>query len=55
MIYVKRTISEVAREIYNIGKGTTFGVVGIILPLPKGQKPKWCQCSKCGGWHYLAK
>ena len=52
---MKRTISDVVKEIYNISKGVSTGVVSIILPLPKGQKPKWCQCAKCGAWHYLAK
>ncbi len=55
VIVVTRALEDVVRELLAISKGVSKGLVGVILPPAKSQRPKWCQCNKCGGWHYLAK
>lgn len=43
-------LEELAIVSSEVGKG----LLSVVAP-PKANKPRWCQCSKCRGWHYEAK
>lgn len=51
----KRILANVLEELALITLGVGKGLLTVVTPLPKSDKPKWCCCNKCGGWHYLTK
>ncbi len=49
-----KTLAIVLEELAIVSSEVGKGLLSIVSP-PKSNKPKWCQCNKCGGWHYQAK
>ena len=49
---MKKDLEMVVRELLLVSKDLSKGLIRIVLPPMKPPKPKWCQCNKCGGWHY---
>ena len=55
VIVVNKTLESMVKEMMTISLGVSKGLVSIVLPPTKSEKPKWCKCNKCSAWHYLAK
>ncbi len=44
-------LEVLVRELVQISKGVSEGLLSIVVPPPPPIKIKWCYCSKCGKWH----
>ncbi len=45
------SLEILVKELIQISKGVSEGLLSIVIPpLPK-EKIQWCQCSKCNKWH----
>ena len=54
-MFVQKPLDVLVKELLLVSKGVSKGLVEMVVPLPKPEKPKWCKCIHCGAWHYLAR
>jgi len=55
VMFVQKPLDVLVKELLLVSKGVSKGLVEMVVPLPKPEKPKWCKCIHCGAWHYLAR
>ncbi len=48
---MSESLEVLVRELMQISKGVSEGLLSIVIPPPHQTKIKWCYCSRCGRWH----